>query len=71
MLTRADLPLRKGRWVPSRKAILVAALRGGLISAEEAYRRYALSTEEILSWQAHLDRYGLQGLRTSKYKQYR
>jgi hypothetical protein len=47
-LTIADLPApRTQRWVIRRKAEVVAAVRGGLISLEEACRRYALTVEEF------------------------
>jgi len=43
-LTLADLPpADTKRWVVRRKAEVVAALRGGLLSLEEACSRYALS----------------------------
>jgi hypothetical protein len=65
-LTLADLPLPDTkRWVIRRKAEVVAAVRGGLLSLEEACRRYALSSDEILSWQQCSDRFGLAGLRTT------
>jgi transposase-like protein len=61
IITVADLPPRDTkRWVPSRKAVVVAAVNGGLISLEEACRRYDLSTEEFFSWQRALDRFGLR-----------
>ncbi len=59
------------RWVIRRKAELVAAVRGGLISLEEACERYQLSAEEFQSWQASLDRNGIRGLRTTRLQQYR
>ena len=62
-MTLADLPppgIR--RWVPRRKARVVAAVEGGLISAEEAYHRYQISEEEYQSWREHLSRHGLRGL---------
>lgn len=62
-MTRSDLPppgVR--RWVPRRKARVVAAVEGGLISEAEACERYALSEEELESWKASLSRYGLKGL---------
>ena len=34
-------------------------------------RRYKLTTEEFLSWQASIDEYGLAGLRTTRIQQYR
>ena len=39
------------RWVIRRKAEVVAAVRGGLLSLEEACARYTLTVEEFLSWQ--------------------
>ena len=40
-------PMTK-RWVIRRKAELVAAVRGGLLSLEEACGRYGITTEEFL-----------------------
>jgi hypothetical protein len=51
------------RWVPQRKAEIVAAVRGGYLSLDEARERYALSIEEYLTWQREIDRCGLAGLR--------
>ena len=66
-LTIADLPpTNTRRWVIRRKAEVVAAVRGGLLSLEEACQRYKLTTEEFLSWQASIDEYGLAGLRTTQ-----
>lgn len=71
-LTVADLPpSNTRRWVIRRKAEVVAAVRGGLLSLEEACQRYRLTVEEFLSWQASIDDYGLQGLRTTRIQQYR
>jgi hypothetical protein len=71
-LTLADLPpTNTRRWVIRRKAEVVAAVRGGLLSLEEACQRYALSVEEFLSWQQSIDRHGLSGLRTTRTQQYR
>ena len=43
----------------------------GLLSLEEACQRYRLTTEEFLGWQASIDRWGMQGLRTTRIQQYR
>ena len=53
------------------KAEVVAAVRGGLLSLEEACERYVLTVEEYLSWQRSIDRHGLAGLRTTRIQQYR
>ena len=71
-LTVEDLPPPDTkRWVIRRKAEVVAAVRGGLITLEEACRRYALSVEEFLSWQRAIDRNGLPGLRVTRVQEYR
>ncbi len=71
-LTLADLPPPgTQRWVMRRKAIVVAAVRGGLLTLEEACSRYRLTVEEFLNWQQLIDRHGLAGLRSTRIKQYR
>lgn len=71
-LTIADLPPPSTkRWVIRRKAEVVAAVRGGLLSLEEACQRYTLTTEEFLSWQFSIEQHGLAGLRTTRIQQYR
>ena len=48
-LTVADLPPKDTkRWVIRRKAEVVAAVRGGLLSLEEACERYTLTVDEFL-----------------------
>ncbi len=72
LLTEADLPpADTKRWVTRRKAEVVAAVRGGLITLEEACTRYTLSMEEFLSWQRAVERHGLPGLRATRVQQYR
>src|SRR5258708_3504051 len=70
-LTLADLPSPDTkRWVVRRKAEIVAAVSGGLLSLEEACSRYALDPDEILSWQHRIDRFGPAGLRTTRTQVY-
>jgi hypothetical protein len=72
VLTLADLPHPDAqRWVASRKAIVVAAVRGGLLSMSDACARYRLTTEEFLNWQMQVDRNGLRGLRATRVQEYR
>ena len=54
------------RWVPRRKAEVVAAVHGGLISLRDACTRYALTVEEFESWEQAIDRHGLSGLRATR-----
>lgn len=71
-MTENDLPPPDTkRWVVRRKAQVVAAVRGGLLTLEEAHQRYALSIEEFLSWQQAVERYGLPGLRATRIQDYR
>lgn len=71
-LTIADLPKQSTRrWVIRRKAEVVAAVRGGLLSLEEACERYKLTVEEFLSWQRSIDQHGLAGLRATRVQHYR
>lgn len=68
----SDLPpADTERWVVRRKAQVVAAVRGGLITLEEACERYRLSVEEFLSWQRLIDRHGMAGLRVTRTQKYR
>ena len=71
-LTLADLPAPSTkRWVVRRKAEVVAAVAGGLLSVDEACKRYTLSLEEFTSWQRAVDRSGMPGLRVTRIKHYR
>jgi hypothetical protein len=71
-MTLDDLPpADTKRWVIRRKAEVVAAVRGGLISLDEACQRYTLSVEEFLSWQRAIESYGLPGLRATRLQDYR
>ncbi|MGO1117875.1 CtrA inhibitor SciP [Rhodovibrionaceae bacterium A322] len=71
-LTLDDLPPpNTKRWVIRRKAEVVAGVRSGLISLEEACARYKLSVEEFLSWQALIENHGIPGLRTTRLQEYR
>ena len=55
-MTLAELPPRGlRRWLPHHKALVVAAMRHGLMTFEEACERYSLSIDEYLSWQRSFD----------------
>ena len=71
-LTLADLPKPDTvRWVIRRKAEVVAAVRGGLLTLDSACERYGLSNEEFLSWQRSIESHGIAGLRTTRIQVYR
>ena len=68
-LTVWDLPLSHDRrWTPLRKARIVVAVQGGLISADEVCRRYDLSMDELEIWQREFERSGTKGLRVTRIK---
>jgi Protein of unknown function (DUF1153) len=71
LLTIADLPAPETkRWVIRRKAVVVAALRGGLLTLAEACTRYALTVDELLAWEYLIDRHGPAGLRVTHIQKY-
>lgn len=59
------------RWVIRRKAAVVAAVRGGLLTLADACERYTLSVEEFLAWQQAIEHHGIAGLRTTRIQEYR
>ena len=59
------------RWVVRRKAEVVAAVNGGLLTIDEVCQRYSLTLEEFASWQRAVDRSGMQGLRVTRIQHYR
>ena len=64
-------PPSTSRWVVRRKAEVVAAVNGGLLSVDEACTRYTLSLEEFASWQRAVDRSGMPGLRVTRIQHYK
>ena len=71
-LTIADLPSPETRrWVPRRKARVVAAVEGGLITAEDAFAKYDITEEEYDCWKAAMSKFGMRGLRVTKLNQVR
>lgn len=71
-LTIEDLPSSATTyWVSRRKAEVLAAIDGGILSLTEACERYRLSIEEIAAWRRSIDRAGIAGLRVTKVQHYR
>lgn len=64
-------PADTKRWVPSRKADVVQAIRDGVIGRAEACTRYALSLEELRLWERAIDMAGTAGLRVTRVQIYR
>lgn len=72
VLTLDDLPPPETkRWVARRKAEVVAAVQAQLLSLEEACKRYNLSMEEFMGWEAAIDKHGLGGLRVTRIQDFR
>jgi hypothetical protein len=71
-LTIADLPPSgtQEHWTIRRKALVVAAVRAGLLSLGEACNRYSLTIDEFLSWHTTIEQHGLAGLRSTRGQRY-
>ncbi len=59
------------RWVVRRKAEVVAAVQGGLLTFDEVCERYDLTMEEFAGWQRAIDRSGMAGLRVTRIQHYK
>ena len=64
-------PAETQRWSCRRKAAVVAAIRAGVLSSQEACERYMLSLEELAAWETALDENGIPGLRVTRLQIYR
>jgi len=72
VMTRSDLPPPDTtRWVASRKAAVVRAVRHGLMTGPEACETYGLSEEELDSWTRAVDRHGDKALKTTRLQDFR
>lgn len=66
ILTLGSLPPPHAtRWVARRKAEVVVAVEGGLLTVDEVLQRYELSLEEFVSWRRAMDRGGISNLRAT------
>lgn len=71
ILTREMLPTANARWTVRRKAEVVAAVHGGLISLDEACAKYRITKEEYDLWDRAIERAGLSALRVTQIQKYR
>ena len=70
--TLSDLPSPGiKRWHFQHKALVVTAVRTGLINVAEACVRYRITIEEFISWKRLLDEHGLRGLQAKRLQEYR
>lgn len=64
ILTKEDLPApNTKRWVLRRKAEVVVAVRGGLLTLDDACKRYRLTVEEFTAWQRAVETMSRRPLR--------
>lgn len=70
LISVVDLPKPGERWIARRKAVVVYAVRGGLLSLDDAMQKYGITFDEFMSWQLRVDQHGLAGLRATRGKQY-
>ncbi|MGR3481548.1 CtrA inhibitor SciP [Salipiger marinus] len=72
IMTRADLPPPETRrWVASRKAAVVRAVRYGLLSEVQAQDRYGLSEEELQEWMRAVIAHGEEALKATLVQRFR
>jgi transposase-like protein len=64
-------PPNTRRWVIRHKAAVVAAVSSGMITIEEACRRYHMLEEELFAWQRAFENFGIRGLRAGSLQQQR
>lgn len=64
-------PPETRRWVARRKLQVVAAVRTGALSLDDACRRYSLSVEEFAAWEQAIDRHGPGALRVTRLQDFR
>ncbi len=64
-------PVDVKRWTFRRKAAVVIAVAAGLLTREQACRRYKLTEEEFGGWEEAFEAHGLPGLRATRLQQYR
>jgi hypothetical protein len=58
------------RWVMRRKMEVLTAVRCGLLSFDDACKRYGISMEELLSWERAVGQFGPLGLHTLRSRRH-
>jgi len=66
-----ELPRPAQRWTVRRKATVIQAVRGGWVPIEEVCELYNISVDEFIAWERDIDRYGVPGLRSTRFQIYR
>lgn len=69
VVTPMDLPSPDtAHWTPNKKAIVVRAVRAGLISLEDALKRYHMEQSEFMLWEQGLKDGGADGLKSTHFQ---
>lgn len=69
VITVQDLPPGDTkRWTPNKKAIVVRAVRNGLLPLEAVLERYHMTEKEFLMWEQGLKSSGVDGLKVTHYQ---
>ena len=58
------------KWTPSRKAVVVEAVRDSKLTEADIEKRFGVSAEEFASWSGSLEKHGVAGLRSSRVQIY-
>lgn len=64
-------PVNTRRWVISRKAQVLAAIKDGRLSRAEACARYSISDAELRLWERAIACAGVPGLRVTRVQIYK
>lgn len=62
-------PAGMNRWTPARKALVVRAVQGELITLDEVLERYKMTEPEFRRWESSLKTDGALGLKVTKFQQ--
>jgi transposase-like protein len=64
-------PPNTARWTARRKAEVIAAIKGKLLTRAEALKRYGWTESELSYWMDALQKFGLDGLKVTKVAEHR
>jgi hypothetical protein len=71
-LTMKTMPLPLTiRWIARRKAEVVAAVDGGLLTLDEVCDRYKMTIEEFGAWKRAVGNWGMRALYSTQSQHYR
>ncbi|HVX90938.1 MAG TPA: DUF1153 domain-containing protein [Candidatus Paceibacterota bacterium] len=69
VITVADLPKpNTRRWTANRKAIVISAVRNGVITLEQVLARYSMTEREFRIWEQGFKSDGATGLKVTHYQ---